>query len=120
MLASSLWKVLFRLGAFTGIVYIVVGIVGGLWPGHWDGSSTGDQALWFVFLIGGGVLLLAGLRLFQRSPWSGAALVSLGAVAGALPIFWSVAAPLVAIALIVLSFMYVRRAAAAAANLRTS
>lgn len=113
MVASPLWTSLFRLGTFTGVVYILVGIVGGLWPGHWDGSTTGDQALWFVFLIGGGVLLLAGLWLFERSPWAGAGIVSLGALAGALPIFWSVAAPLAAIALVVLSLMCARRPAAA-------
>jgi hypothetical protein len=108
-------KALFALGLVTGIVYLVVGIVAGAWPSHWDTASTSDRVLWIVFLAGGGLVVLAGLRRIERSPLAGAVLVSLGAVAGALPLFWTILAPLAAIALIVLSVRYARRPVAAPA-----
>lgn len=105
-----LTKALFGLGAVAGVAFILVGIAGGIWPGHWDDSPASDQILWVAFGVGGGVAVLAGLRVLQRSPWGGAALVSLGAVAGALPVFWALLPLLVAIALVVLSVLYARRA----------
>jgi hypothetical protein len=105
-----LTKALFGLGAVAGVAFILVGIAGGVWPGHWDDAPASDQILWIVFGVGGGVAVLAGLRLLQRSPWGGATLVSLGAIAGALPIFWALLPVLVAIALVVLSVLYARRA----------
>jgi hypothetical protein len=98
------------LGYFAAAAYLIIGIVGGLWPSHWEGSNTTDQVLWFVFLCGGAVLLFAGLRLLPRSPWGGAVLVSLGAVLGALSIFWTIVVLIVAVALIVLSVRYARGA----------
>jgi hypothetical protein len=113
--ARSLWKLLLALGAVVGTAYLLAGILGGaFWPSHWEEANRADQVLWLVFLAGGGVLVLAGLRLFERAPRTGAALVSLGAVAGAVPLFWTLAVPLVAIALVVLTIKYARRAAATA------
>ncbi len=108
-------KTLVVLGTFVAAAYLVIGIVGGLLPAHWDeDASATDQIIWFVLLVGGGVLLYAGLRVSRRSPWLGAALISVGAVAGSLPIFWTVIALLVAITLVVLSIVYARRATRAA------
>ena len=109
-------KALFALGPATGILYVLVGIVAGVWPSHWDTASTSDQVLWIAFLAGGGLVLLAGVRLIERSRLAGAALVSLGAVAGALPLFWTILAPLAAITLIVLSVRYARRPVTAPAS----
>ncbi len=109
MKSWSAQKVLVVLGTVLGIVYLLAGIVGGAWPSHWEDSSTVDRVLWFIFLAGGGLVLLAGLRLFGRSPSLGAALVSAGALAGALAIFWTIAAPLAAIALVVLSVVCARQ-----------
>jgi hypothetical protein len=109
MRGGSLWKWLFGLGAFVAVAYLLVGVIGGLWPGHWDEASALDEILWYVFLVGGGALLLAGLWFFQRSPWTGAVLVSLGAIAGGLALFWTVLAPVLAIALVVLSVLCARR-----------
>ena len=64
-----------------------------------------------VLGVGGGILVLGGLRLLSRSPVAGAALISLGAILGALPIFWALLPLLLALALIVLSVVYARRAA---------
>jgi hypothetical protein len=68
-----------------------------------------------VFLVSGALLLVAGLRLFSRRPGVGAVLVSIGGLAGAVPLFWTLLLPLVAIALIVLSVRDARRARATAA-----
>jgi hypothetical protein len=103
-------KSLFGLGFFTGIAYIIVGIAGAIWPGHWDDAAASDQIIWALFLIAGGVMILGGLRLVRRSPFAGATLVSLGAVLGALPIFWALVPLLLAVTLLVLSVVYARRA----------
>ena len=108
---SGLEKALLGLGMFTGIAYLIVGVAGAIWPGHWDEAAASDQILWAVFLIGGGLLVLAGLRLLRDAPGRGATLVSLGAVLGACPIFWALLPLLLAIALLVLSVLYARRAA---------
>jgi hypothetical protein len=108
--AVTVEKLLVVLGTFTGIAYLVIGVVGGLWSSHWEDASASDQIIWIVLLLGGGLLLLAGIRISKRSPWAAAALISVGAVLGALPIFWTVLALLVAIALVVLSILYARGA----------
>jgi len=102
-------KTLVVLGTTLAVVYLLAGIIGGAWPSHWDSTGTGDRVLWLVFLLGGSLALFVGLRSFDRSPWLGASLVSTGALAGALAIFWTIAAPLAAIALVVLSVMSARR-----------
>ena len=106
----TLEKALVVLGFFTAVAYLLVGIIGGLSLSHWDEASAGDQILWVVLLVGGAILIIAGLRISRRSPWGGAALISIGALAGALPIFWTLVAVLVAISLVVLSIVYARRA----------
>jgi hypothetical protein len=103
------------LGLFVGVAYVIVGIAGGYWPGHWDDAAASDQIVWVLLLVGGGAAVLAGLRFLPRSPKAGATLISLGAVLGALPIFWALLPLLLAVALIVLSVMYARRAAPPAA-----
>lgn len=106
-------KILFWLGGVTGIVYLLAGVLGGWWPGHWDDASASDQVVWIALLVGGGIALLAGLRLIDRSRWAGAALISAGALVGALPIFWTGIVLLAAVALVVLSVLYARRLSAA-------
>jgi di/tricarboxylate transporter len=102
-------KALVRLGWITAIVYIAVGLVVGLLPSHWKETGAADQVLWVVFLAGGGLLLIAGLRSIERSPWLGAGLISLGGLAGVAALFWTIVVPLAAIALIVLSIMTASR-----------
>jgi hypothetical protein len=108
---SGLETALLGLGMFTGIAYLVVGVAGAIWPGHWDEAAASDQILWAVFLIAGGLLVLAGLRVLHGAPGRGATFVSIGAVLGALPIFWALLPLLLALALLVLSVLYARRAA---------
>jgi hypothetical protein len=111
MRQGGLEKALRALGMFTGIAYLVVGVAGAIWPGHWDDAAASDQIVWAVLLIAGGLLVLAGLRLLRRAPARGATYVSIGAVLGALPIFWALLPLLLAVALIVLSVLNARRAA---------
>ena len=107
-------KALLVLGRLAGAVFVVAGILGLLLPRHTEGMSIGEEVMWFGLLVGGGALVLAGLRLVPRAPWVAAALVSVGAVAGSLPLFWTLILPLVAIALFVLSIVNARRVAATA------
>jgi uncharacterized membrane protein len=102
-------KLLRNLGYFAAVAYVVVGIVGGLlWPSHWDDASGSDQAWWLLLMIGGAILLVAGLRLFPRSNWGGAILVSVGAFFGALPIFWSFVALVLAVVIVLLAVRHAR------------
>ena len=103
--------VLFGLGTITGIAYLVIGALGAWWPGHWDDAAASDQIAWGVLLVGGGVAVLAGLRIIDSSPRWGAILIGVGAVAGALVIFWTVIVLVVAVTLAVLAVIYARRPA---------
>ena len=106
-------KALYRLGWVTAVAYLLVGLVVGLLPYHWKEAGVTDQVLWVVFIAGGGLLLIAGLRSIEDFPRLGATLISVGGVAGALPLFWTLVGPLAALALIVLSIRAARRASAA-------
>ena len=107
----SVEKLLVVLGTFVAAAYVIIGIIGGLLASHWEEASTSDRVIWTVLLVGGGALLFLGLRTSRRSPWLGAALISIGAVVGALPIFWTLVALVLAATLVVLSIVYARRAA---------
>jgi len=96
------------LGYFAAASYVVVGIVGGLWLSHRDEASASDQAVWVSLMVGGAILLVAGLRLFPRSTWGGATLVSVGAFFGALPIFLTGVALVLAVVLVLLSVRHAR------------
>lgn len=112
-------RALLRLGWVVAVFYLVFGLVIGLLPSHWDEASLTDQVFYIVFVVGGGVLLAVGLRVFEQAAWPGAALVSVGAVAGAVPLFWTLLLPLFAIALLVLSVRDARRAQPARNETRT-
>jgi hypothetical protein len=101
-------KLLRNLCYFAAAAYLVVGIVGGLWASHWDNASASDQALWIILMVGGAILLVAGLRLFPRSNWGGALLVSVGAFFGALPIFWTGVALVLAVVIVLLAVRHAR------------
>ena len=62
--------------------------------------------------VEGGAAVLAGLRIIDSSPRWGAILIGVGAVAGALVIFWTVIVIVVALTVAVLAVVYARRLAA--------
>ena len=110
-------KPLFILGSVAAVLYLLSGvIIGVLMPSHWEEAAASDQVIWIVFSLGGCLLLALGLWVFRRSPWPGAVLISLGGILGALPIFWTVVALLLAVALVVLSVFYARRVSRAHAG----
>jgi uncharacterized membrane protein len=94
------------LAILLAVVYAVSGVVG-LFA---DIEPTRDQVIFVLLLWGGALLIVAGLFAIRSSTWPAAALVSVGAVAGALALFWSVLVPIAAIALVVLSVVLARRA----------
>ena len=100
------------MGSVAVILDLVLGLVVGLMPSHWEEASTSAQAVFVVLAVVGSLVLALGLWEFQRSPWLGVALISVGAICGALPLFWTIVPVLLAVALIVLSVIYARRSTA--------
>jgi hypothetical protein len=72
------------------LLYLTAALAGVLWI---DFDTTRDLVLWLAFLCGGAALMLAG-ELAAGSPgWRSATLVSIGAAAGGLPLFWTILVP---------------------------
>ena len=94
------------------IGYAASGIIG--WAADVTDGDGSDLAFWLLFLFGGAVLILAGLFVARRWTAMSVALVSVGAIAGAVALFWSILAPLLALALVGLAFAASRRSVAAA------
>lgn len=102
-------------GALAGllaITYLLAGVIGAAERGHWDEASASDEVLWYVFSFGGCLLLVVGLRALDGSPWVGAVVAAVGAAVGALPIFWTIVVPVLAILFVVLVVVYARRISA--------
>lgn len=93
------------LAILLAAVYAISGLVG-LFA---DIEPTRDQVIFVVLLWGGALLIVAGLFAVPSSTWPAAALVSLGAVAGGLALFWTVVVPIAAIGLVVLTVLLARR-----------
>jgi hypothetical protein len=98
------------LAAVLGVGYIAAGVAGAAFDV--TGGDGSDLAFWLVFLVGGGALVLIGSFVLGSRPVLSAVLTSVGALAGAVAVFWSVIVPVLALALVVLSIARVRRAAA--------
>jgi hypothetical protein len=96
------------------VLDLVLGIMIGVMPSNWEEASTSAQLVFVALAVAGSLVLALGLWLFQRSPWLGVALVSIGAILGALPLFWMVVPMLLAVALVVLSIVHARRSTAVA------
>ncbi|MBM2823621.1 MAG: hypothetical protein HW413_2367 [Thermoleophilia bacterium] len=99
------------LAGLLGVGYIAAGVVGA--AADATGGDGSDLAFWLVFLVGGGALVLIGSFLFGSRPMPSVVLTSVGALAGALALFWSVIVPVLALALVVLSVVRARRSALA-------
>ena len=77
-----------------------------------DFDTTVSRALWLGFLLTGAVLLLVGQLAFPPGGRSGV-LLSLGAVLGGLPLFWTLIVPVAVAAVIACSIALARRTAPA-------
>jgi hypothetical protein len=91
-------------------VLYIVGSLSGLFLLDFD--STRDSLLWVGFLLGGATLMLVGQLVVPRGGRS-ALLVSLGAVLGGLPLFWTLLVPVAVAAVIACSIALPRRPAPA-------
>jgi hypothetical protein len=89
-------------------LYIIVGF-GEL---IFAGDSLGHRVVFAVVLLALAGLVVGGVALMARQPWIGAAAAAVGAIAAGLALFWTIAAILLAIAIVVLSVMVARRSAA--------
>jgi hypothetical protein len=100
------------LGVVLCVAYAAGGIIG--WAADVTDGDGSDLAFWLVFLFGGAALIFAGLFLTRRWTRTSIFLVSVGALAGALALFWSIIAPVLALALVGLALMAGRRSTATA------
>lgn len=90
------------------LLYLTAALAGVLWI---DFDTTRDLVLWLAFLCSGAALMLIG-ELAARAPgWRSATLVSLGAAAGGLPLFWTILVP-VAVATVMACTIALARASA--------
>jgi hypothetical protein len=100
--AVWVWQVLALVLAGIYLIAAIVALLAGL-----DGTTS--SVLGFTFLVGGALLILLGIY-FPRTPtWLAAALVSLGATMGGLPLFWTLIVPLAISVVIALSFAIARQ-----------
>jgi len=99
-------------GAFLGLSYIALGTAELLVR-----IGDGDLSLlfWFPTLVGGGVLVLAGVFKITSPAWASLTLVTVGALLGALAAAWTILAPILAITLIALTIQRTRQVTASTA-----
>jgi len=95
------------LGVVVGAGFVAAGVVG--WLADATDGDNSDLLFWLVLLLGGGGLVLAGVALLRTRPWASVAAFVVGGLAGSLALFWSVIAPVLAIALVVLGVLNARR-----------
>ena len=105
-LVSATKFLVLALGAFYALA-AVVGVVA------IEFDSTASRALWLVLLLLGAALMLVGQLALPPSGRS-ALLVSLGAVLGGIPLFWTLIVPVAVAAVIACSVALARRAVPAA------
>jgi hypothetical protein len=103
--AILIWKIT---GLALAAVYAIAGIAGML--ADWE---AGETAIWVAFLLGGGILIVLGQRLFDTSPLIAGILASVGAAAGGFALFWLIIVPLAAAVVIALSVAIARQTSAA-------
>jgi hypothetical protein len=78
-----------------------------------DFDKTGDLVLWLAFLGAGAALMLVGQLARGISAWTSAVLVSVGAAAGGLALFWTIIVPVAVAAIVGCSIALARRPAPA-------
>ena len=111
MRRDRIWTAILVIGGLLALASLVLGLVIGIGD-DWD--STGERTLWLSLTLGGALLLAAGLVSASRSRSLAAVLIIVGALLCGIAVFWSIAMPLAAIALVVLTIMWVRRPTVAA------
>lgn len=92
------------------LLYALAAVAGAALIGF---DSNRELALWTVLLLAGAALLAIGQLLVKAGALS-AALVSVGAVVGGLPLFWTLLVPVAAAVVVACSIALARRSAAPA------
>jgi hypothetical protein len=80
-----------------GVVFLALGVAESVT--HWH-DTVAARGFWAVSLLGGAVLVLGGALTWPRHPRVSAALVVVGTLAGLLATAWTIAVPLLGIAVI--------------------
>ena len=93
------------------LLYALAAVAG---PVLVDFDSTRDVVLWMALLLSGAAFLLVGQLLAPARQRSPRLLVSIGAVLGGLPLFWTLLVPVAVAAVIACSIALARRDAAPA------
>jgi hypothetical protein len=73
-------------------------------------DAVDGKTLWVVFLCGGAAFILIGMFVRRLPASLSLALISVGALAGSLPLVWTFVVPVAAAVLVALSFSLARRA----------
>ncbi len=92
-------------------VLYLVAAVGGLLI--FDFDTTRDVVLWVGFLVGGAVVMVLG-QLGAPAGMRSAVMVSVGALLGGLPLFFTFVVPIAVAAVVTCSFALARRGPATA------
>jgi hypothetical protein len=100
--AVWLWQVLALVLSGIYLIAAIVAILAGL-----DGAA--GALFGFGLLVGGAVLILLGIYVARAPGGLSAALVSIGAAMGGLPLFWTLVVPLAIAVVIALSFSIARQ-----------
>lgn len=96
-------------GGLAAVLFVGIGIAELVFAS----DSRAHQTLFFAVLTLFAIFVVAGIRMLERRPWLGAGLASLGAVLGGVALFWTIAALVLAVVIVVLSVVCARRVTAA-------
>ena len=91
--------------------YAAAGIVGLIA----DVGDGGDLFFWLILLLGGAALILAGLYVVARWSVASIAMITIGSLAGAVALWWSIIVPILVIVLVCLAVIGARRGGSPAA-----
>lgn len=100
-----------RLAWILGIVFVGCGIAESI---RVVVSGDGGLAFWFLSLCGGGALILLGSFVVKGRPWLSFTLVAIGCLVAGNATVWTLVLPVLALALLVLTFHRSREAAKSA------
>ena len=89
----------------AAILYVGIGML----ELFFSDDPLGHRALFAGLLTGLALLVVIGVRLIPHRRWVGVAMASVGAVAGGIALFWTIAAIVLAVAIVVLSVLFARR-----------
>jgi biotin transporter BioY len=113
MTGDGVTRAALALGVILGFGYIAAGVIG--WIVDVTDGDGSDLFFWLLLLVGGGVLILAGLFVLTSRPVLSIVVAAVGAVAGAVVLVWSVIVPILALIFVALLIVRARRSGPATA-----